>query len=252
MRAGTVRIVVLAAFFVGCKTEPSATKPFPEIGSQAAPSATIFFAVPAPSRPFGERMKEHATLGIEMRDAVVHGDVAGAREAAGRLAGLRVDAAFEPALVEKADAMKSAAGRAREAQDVREAARGVADVARTCGECHARFGGPKAAEPAGPADTGFGAKATMARHRWAAARLWQGLATPSGDAWTGGASALVDAPLAAERLTPGKTPVAELDALALSLRGHARRALTAQHPEERARIYGDMLETCAACHQRSP
>jgi hypothetical protein len=89
----------------------------------------------------------------------------------------------------------------------------------------------------------------MQRHRWAAARLWEGLVVPSDEAWKAGALALSDAPLSPELLTPGKSPVPKVGELELSVHDLGRRAQTLVGADARAELYGQALATCSACHQ---
>jgi cytochrome c553 len=146
------------------------------------------------------------------------------------------------------DAMKAASAQTAGANDLKDAGRDVWLVARTCGDCHAKFGRPGIVieQPGAP---GSGARASMQRHQWAAERLWDGLVVPSDDAWNSGALALAEAPLAPEELTPGKSPVPRVRELAQTVHNLALKAASAERVDARADLYGEVLATCAECHQ---
>ncbi len=195
------------------------------------------------------RMHGHDVHGAAMRDAVARGDVDVARREAKILAELRIEGDIDPTWRKHLGAMNAAAARVAAAKDVVEASRDLPAVARTCGDCHAALGrpGPIVGEP--PAEAS-GTVPRMKRHQWAAERMWDGLVIPSDDAWRAGARVLADAPLEPEALTPGKTPVPKVDALAQSVHDVAHAASGATTPSERAAVYGKVMRSCTDCHQR--
>jgi cytochrome c553 len=194
------------------------------------------------------RMKDHEMHGVAIRDAVARGDLDGARRAATTLAGLRLDDGIDPAWKQKLAAMNVAAGRVADATDLTAASRGLGLIAKTCGDCHTMLArpGPIVGEPPGQ-DSGV--RPRMMRHEWAAAQLWDGLVVPSDDAWKAGAGVLAEAPLAPELLTLGKTPVPRVGALAASVHDLGRRAETLEHTEARMALLGELMASCADCHQ---
>ena len=116
-------------------------------------------------------------------------------------------------------------------------------LAAACGDCHrdhygsAMFENPPAIPPDKPT-----IDARMARHRWAADRLWEAIVGDADDAWREGLDVLAAAPL---QLDPDRTRYAkDLQKLALAAR-RAKPPVTA-----RAATYGDILVTCAGCHTR--
>jgi cytochrome c553 len=185
--------------------------------------------------------------GSAMRDAVARAELEQAKREATILADLRLEGAVDPTWKQKLDAMNAAAGRVAEATDLQEASRGLAAVARTCGDCHAtlRRAGPVAVEPE---LEGSGVGPHMVQHERAVVQMWNGLVIPSDDAWTAGARALSDAPLAPELLTPGRTPVPKVGNLAASVHELARRAVTANDLDARLALFGELMATCATCH----
>jgi cytochrome c553 len=114
-------------------------------------------------------------------------------------------------------------------------------VAAACADCHRSTGALLAFDrvpPAPPDDPELCAR--MARHQWAADRLWEGLVGPSDRAWSAGLEVFAAAPL----------PSAS-DSAGVRLQGLARAALAAlprDTPADRAKAYGEMLVTCTACH----
>jgi len=194
-------------------------------------------------------MRDHDLRGAAMRDAVARGDLDRARREARLLADYRIAGDLAPPWRGLLDAMGVAAARAAEARDLGEASRGLAAVARSCGDCHATLGGPGpvVGEPPGE---GSGVGLRMKRHQWAVARLWDGLAAPSDDAWRAGARVLTDAPLEPEVLTPGRSPAPAIGSLAQGVHEIAKRAAFAEAAVDRGAVYGDLMATCAGCHAR--
>jgi hypothetical protein len=89
----------------------------------------------------------------------------------------------------------------------------------------------------------------MARHVWAAERMWEGLIGPEDFAWSSGASALKEGwlnPRAVVSDPDDRMRVRELVTQVYSLGAEAEAA---QGSEERARIYGEFLTTCIDCHR---
>jgi hypothetical protein len=141
-------------------------------------------------------------------------------------------------VVDAARALETAPG-------IDEALRREARVAEACAECHLRtqrlpaFAPPAALPPDAPT-----LAARMARHAWAVDRLWEGMVGPAEDRWRMGLEALAASPL------PFK-PLDDAPALATRLRDLARHALATRATaelDERTRLYGELLVTCAACH----
>jgi cytochrome c5 len=82
--------------------------------------------------------------------------------------------------------------------------------------------------------------------------MWEGLIAPSDAAWRAGAAALVNAPL---RFGAGDQ-AAQADELAAKVHQIAESARNAASDRERADVYGELLQSCALCHEflgmRSP
>ena len=85
--------------------------------------------------------------------------------------------------------------------------------------------------------------ARMARHRWAADRLWEAVVGNGDDAWNEGLDVLAAAPLEMGR---------DRAAYAQDLKRIATRARQTKRPiANRATAYGELLVTCAACHSKT-
>ncbi len=194
------------------------------------------------------RMRDHDVHGAKLRDAVARADLDAAHREARALAELRPEGDLVPTWRDRLDAMNAAAARVAGARDVAGASNGLAALARTCGDCHATLGGP--VDTTGePPPEGADVALRMKRHDWAATRLWEGLVVPSDRAWRAGARVLQDAPLKPETLTPGKTPVIAVDALAESVHALGRKASVVASPTDRGAVYGELMATCGSCHE---
>ena len=113
-------------------------------------------------------------------------------------------------------------------------------LGEACASCHLKFGGP--GSPVAPVPLAEQAEPSMVAHALATDRLWQGLMAPSEQTWSRGARALVEAPALGSDVT-------EVAAAAEHLRGLAQQAASAG-AGERAKIFGNVVATCAACHER--
>lgn len=144
-------------------------------------------------------------------------------------------------VVERAQAVADAPG-------VDEACRREARLAEACAGCHIdtvaqpEFGSP----PAAPPDLDSVA-ARMARHRWAADRLWEGLIGADDASWRAGLAVLAQPPLRWPALGDRHALARSLQQLA----DQGRQRQTTDNLADRARLYGEMLVRCAACHTAS-
>jgi hypothetical protein len=229
------RAVVLGGIILGCAS--NAPTPFPRITTSSAGTAD---AIPPP-------VDAHAWQGVLMRDAVVRGDLPAAKMAAANL--IAIATSHEtPVPGSKLEAMVEATHRVADAQDLHAAAHAFAYLSERCGECHAFIGGPLSG-PSLPPPLELGIVPRMNRHQWGASRLWEGLVAPSNEAWTSGAIVLTDAPLGANEV-PGHAGDAEIAALSSKVHDLGIDATKATKGSRRIAIYGQLLDTCAACHQR--
>lgn len=136
-----------------------------------------------------------------------------------------------------------AAGALVNARTVDDALYAAARTASACAQCHVAtqklpvFRTPSQAPPDRPTMA-----AQMARHQWAADRLWEGIVGDSDAHWRAGLYVLATSPLPH---TTTKAPD-----IAVRMQQLARKALDEPPPtlDARAEVYGDLLVTCAGCH----
>jgi hypothetical protein len=125
------------------------------------------------------------------------------------------------------------------------ACRSEARVAEACAECHARVQKLPVfpAAPTLPADRAT-IETKMARHQWAADRLWEGMVGASDGPWYAGLDVLATTPVP-------WAPADDAAGRAKHLREVARAAQGQRSTEtlhDRAVAYGEIMVTCAACH----
>jgi cytochrome c553 len=241
----TSSTMILAALSVvslqiGCRTRP------PRSDDAHEPPAAITSGRPA---ELAARMREHDTRAAALRDAVVRGDLTSVRREAKVLAALRTEGVIEAPWRKQLAAMNAAAARVADAGDLADASRDLAGLAKTCGDCHATLGGPQTVVGEVP-ERVPGDVPRMRRHQWAAERLWDGLVGPSARAWRTGARVLLEAPLEPEVMIPNKSPGPAIGPLASSVHELGRKARVVEAAGDRVAIYGELLVTCSACHQR--
>lgn len=194
-------------------------------------------------------MHAHRAAVEDARRAAVLGDHLALRSAArelsarGSVQGIPADA--RPWL---ADLRRTA--RAIEIEPAtREAVRRTAFLARHCGGCHEQVGAetrvwPPDEERPDPAASG----AHIQGADWALRRLWDGVAGPSEDAWRAGRELLAEPATFGGGV--GDRPI-DPDAAARAVQRLAGMAWVAGRsgdPDERARLLGDVMVTCADCH----
>jgi cytochrome c553 len=126
-----------------------------------------------------------------------------------------------------------------------EACRRVARLAEACASCHVetRVQPELRTPPPVPPDKDTLA-ARMARHRWAADRLWEGMVGGDDGPWRAGLAVLAATPLRWPELSERRSFARLLQQLA----DQARQRASTDSLADRARSYGDLLVTCAACH----
>jgi cytochrome c553 len=194
-------------------------------------------------------MRSHFDSISEIKDAVIRGDEPMARDLA-------------RALAEDPDLLERQPGWAPHTQAVRDAAAAVAAagslvaiasatgvLGSRCGGCHSALG--VEFDPATPPtpSRGTGVEASMAVHRWAVDRMWEGVVFPSEERWIRGSTMLVASPGCGD--PSRETPVAELDPLCRRLQVVVRQGHDSAALDRRAQAYGHLLVTCARCHDRS-
>lgn len=191
-------------------------------------------------------MSSHFDAAAVVHTAVVHGDLTGVREPGRWLA-----EHSPPDLPEGTEAyvaeLQKYARRAADARNLEDAAYATGRIAQACGACHREYaGGPVPVLPPA-ADEGPDLPAHMVRHAWAVKRMWEGLVVPSDDAWMTGAQALEGVPHQFEEALAENTD--EVDYLEKRCHRLGSRAQLVVGSSARARIYGELIATCADCHE---
>jgi cytochrome c553 len=197
-------------------------------------------------------MLEHFVIATWARDSVIDGDIEGLRMPLDALADYSYRSVAPGGWMRGIAQLQAAARLTADANTLEAAARGVAAMGRVCGECHREQGGPDVKhykpERKGPKSDSY--EARMFRHAWAVERLWEGLTSPSDEAWVAGAAALSHAPSAAPTAEPALPPTV-VQKLTL-VRQLGSKAARADSFEAREKVYGELLVTCAHCHSSAP
>jgi mono/diheme cytochrome c family protein len=210
----------------------------------AAGAATV---VSAQDGTLLEHMHDHYDAVVKIQSAVIAGSLEDARESARWLAEHQSPAGLPAGWEEHVDAMRTAARDTLDAQDLASAASATSRLGLACGGCHVannvtvEFDGVKR-----PSDNEH-ARSHMQRHHWAADRMWEGLIGPSDVSWSRGANLLFESPMnpAAMGAEAGDD---ELIGMSRRIHQLAANATAVSDPIERAGIYAEFLENCAACH----
>ena len=199
--------------------------------------------------PTQAHMYAHFDRAGEVHDALVRGDLDRAKVAAAWIANHHEPRGLDQMPPEHLAAMERYATEVSQSYHLEEAATAAAHLGRTCGDCHKEEGiDPRFLVGTAPPG-GEGPRAEMARHVWAAERMWEGLVGPGDYAWRSGAHALTEGWLNIQELTTDpqdRERVHELIRQVYSLGG---RAEATSDSHERADLYGEFLNTCTECHR---
>jgi len=215
-------------------------------GSASRPVDAAPVKAPPDAPTLKEHMTEHFAVVSELQRAIARGHLEEAKSHARWLVGHeeKLLAEWQPFV----DEMRAAARDVASAPDLPTAGGLAARLGRACSRCHeARAAVVTFAWEPVP-DEAPSLQIQMKRHQWAAARLWEGLVGPSDEMWTQGTAVLTTAKLDAFAATGG-TPRGDVGALAAKVRDLAKRAATVTEQDKRQALYGELLSTCAGCHQ---
>lgn len=143
--------------------------------------------------------------------------------------------------------LRAAAREVASAPDLPTAGRLAGRLGRACSRCHEDRGAVVSFTWTPAPDDEPTLRAQMERHQWAAARLWEGLVGPSNEMWSQGATVLAGTRL--DRPATARADDATLGALVAQVRELATRAGQLSDHDARGKLYGELLSTCASCHQ---
>jgi hypothetical protein len=193
-------------------------------------------------------MNDHFIITKLARDAVIAGDIEAARGPVAALADYEYASELPAGWRPHLDRLQDAARQTVSAGDLTGAARGVATMAKVCGDCHLEESGKAELGASSEPITGRSDSLheRMGRHILALDRMWVGLTGPSDDAWRDGAKVLLHAP--AKMRGTSTELSADFQASLREVRALGRSAEAAKSGEQRAEVYGQLLATCAHCH----
>lgn len=226
--------------------------------TRARPGALILLPVfliscwGTPRRSDLTPMQSHMYAHFDQAGAVHHnlmnGNLQAAKKSADWIASHTEIHGLPPGTSEYDDAVRTSAWRVTEAANLHEAAVAAAFMGSSCGECHRehRVEPPFLMGTAVP--RGDGPRAEMARHVWAADRMWVGLLGGSDAAWQEGARGFQGGWLDTQEVLAEPGDRVRIREMTRHIYQLAAQAETAVHAEERAEIYGEFLVTCADCH----
>lgn len=191
-------------------------------------------------------MAAHLESAYALQAAIAQGRLADARDHAAWFAthDMRVPARWQGYV----DDMRVAAVRIQAGDDVAAAGLQLGRLGHACGSCHEAQQARVAFAYVPPPPHGTTLEVQMARHTWAAARLWQGVIGPADQLWLEGAHAMTTTPLDLVASMHGK-PNVEVIELAERLQEQAQAATELTDHASRAQLYGEMMDTCASCHR---
>jgi hypothetical protein len=234
---------------VVCLLAVAGAAPFaePQTPPAQAPPATQE-SHPQATSEVRPRMREHFAKGAAMRDAVIRADLEGVRAPAKWLAEHPQEDLPEAAQPNIAE-MRRLAAEVAAAQDLTQAANGVARLAASCGACHTAIDVTPTLMASLPRKEDTTLPGHMRKHYRAADLLYRGLVVPSEHSWKLGADALTGDPVELE-LSQGPMAKPEIETLARQLHGLAEEAAKAPNTKARTEIYGRMLATCSDCHKK--
>lgn len=202
------------------------------------------------SRSLHKHMQEHFVKADNLKDAVVAGKLDDAKALAKWMvehpAPKDLPAMYKPHV----ERLRGTAQVIVDGAGASEVAHGAAAMAAACAKCHQSrgkqldFGSDP--EPAAGDDI---SKSHMARHAWAATRMWDGVVGGSDELYSTGAKIMSELPLFAVSLKKdNKLMAAAADQMIDQLKVSAEKAVAAKSPEARAEVLGAVLSTCSNCH----
>lgn len=218
------------------------------IGLLTLAGACVSRPEPFMGSPTRGQMLSHFDLALDARTYAILGDVAEFRRVTADLSDLQPARDLPAEVTLQLGPMRWEAREAARARTTEEAARGAAEIARTCGDCHEandvgladRFttGGPPP-----PGSTGR----HMAGLAWASRLLWDGLVGPSDLTWYTGAEGLIELGALPEGLETA-VPATDVEAASGRLRELGRAATSIDDPQARVELLAEVWEECSGCH----
>jgi mono/diheme cytochrome c family protein len=248
MRSPVSRVVTLSTLALVACPKPGAVRGMEgwseaEAGPDKAQPAESSQA-PEPSE-MARVMHERFVIVASMRDALIHGDVGGARDGASELDHHLEEATLAAGWEPRIKSLRTSLAQFEGDVEIADAAAHLAQLGTQCGSCHQSEGVEASVpEPAAPA-AAEDPESRMALHAWAAARMWEGLVRPDDDDWVRGTTTFLALPGCAESYPDATGPRREL---CRYVRGLAIPSHLAEDASRKADLYGRLVSTCADCH----
>lgn len=189
-----------------------------------------------------DEMADHWDTAQSARDAVIAGNLDAARRLASGWGERPIGRSDTVADARKE--LDAPFAKLALASTLGEAGESLGDIADACGSCHVRASATRSFEPPAPPQTA----SAMSHHRAAADGMWAGLVAPSESLFATGAATLGSANFAPSGLPTGGPVERQALELEVAVQDLAARAARSRRPKQRARLYGQMLGNCAACH----
>lgn len=199
--------------------------------------------------PTQAHMYAHYDRAAVMHYALVTGDLERARQAAGWIAAHPDRPDLDLGDSHHENAVRAFARLAVNSAHLQAASVAAARMASSCGDCHIEQGVNPRFLMGTATPGGNGPRAEMARHVWAAERMWVGLLGPSDAAWVEGANGLEGGWLDTQEVLADPDDRQRIREMVRHIYDLAGRAETATSVQDRAQIYGEFLNTCADCHR---
>jgi hypothetical protein len=188
---------------------------------------------------------------VDVRDALLDGDLSRAKEIARSLRDRQYDDTLPVDWKPFIGDMRKHADELAMAPDLETAAAELGMISLSCGNCHwftdhgpTPLPDPRVPDPS-PGEEQLSDR--MTRHTIASEQMWEGLIIPSDQTWHHGTLTFTHAPFEPP-LDKDMSVDSELHARIEELRGLAHEARVARSHKKRAQLYGRMVARCASCH----
>lgn len=231
-------LLASVAFAAACQPATAQETPEPKRPRRADPELMTRF-----------HMYRQLDLSRAVERLIVRGKLAEARALAETMAEAPDPADIAPWAAEAAE-VRDRARAIASARTLEEASRRSAELGAACASCHEKAGALVALETTPPlplADTTVADR--MARHLWAADRLWEGMIAYADVPWRAGLDVLAESDLPFSAFEGARQKHARQLRL---LADRGRQRMTTDTLVERAQLYGEILATCVGCHANVP
>lgn len=217
--------------------------------SCAQPQAEMYDPAPNFPQDLDAYMTEHYLAAMDLETAVIQGHLADGRLHADWIATHRPHRDLPGARGPHAASVRVAAARGAAASDIEELASAAAGVAVGCGSCHAETQGSLDYLSTTPPEETESVTERMARHVWAADRMWEALVRHSDELWDSGVRVLQSSAVSAREVAWSPETESEVRPLVAELEEIAVSATAVEVWTERGDLVGSLLTTCSRCHE---